>query len=257
MCRWVLAALAVALLALLGGCGGSGDSTGSGGGGGKLVVSAASSLDDAFTAYAKSFPGDDIKQSFAGSDTLAAQIEQGARPDVYAAADTEYPRRLYQRGLVEKPRVFAGNRLTIAVPAGSEISSIDDLAKPGTKIVIGDKTVPVGSYTLEVLDRLPAAQRKAILDNVVSEEPEVTAVVGKLTQGAADAGFVYVTDAKAAGKELKTLRIPASLQPDVAYGVAIVKDSPNPSLAKKFVAGLLAPGAGATDLREAGFLPPP
>ena len=160
-------------------------------------------------------------------------------------------------GLVEKPRVFAGNRLTIAVPAGSEISSIDDLTKPGTKIVIGDKTVPVGSYTLEVLDRLPAAQRKAILDNVVSEEPEVTAVVGKLTQGAADAGFVYVTDAKAAGKELKTIRIPASLQPDVAYGVAIVKDAANPSLAKKFVAGLFAPGAGATDLREAGFLPPP
>ena len=257
MRRWVLAALAVALLALLGGCGGSDDSTGSGGGGGKLVVSAASSLDDAFTAYAKSFPGDDIKQSFAGSDTLAAQIEQGARPDVYAAADTEYPQRLYQRGLVEKPRVFAGNRLTIAVPAGSEISSIDDVTKPGTKIVIGDKTVPVGSYTLEVLDRLPAAQRKAILDNVVSEEPEVTAVVGKLTQGAADAGFVYVTDAKAAGKELKTIRIPASLQPDVAYGVAIVKDAPNPSLAKKFVAGLFAPGPGATDLREAGFLPPP
>ena len=256
MRRWVLAALAVALLALLGGCGGSDDSTGSGGGG-KLVVSAASSLDDAFTAYAKSFPGDDIKQSFAGSDTLAAQIEQGARPDVYAAADTEYPQRLYQRGLVEKPRVFAGNRLTIAVPASSEISSIDDLTKPGTKIVIGDKTVPVGSYTLEVLDRLPAAQRKAILDNVVSEEPEVTAVVGKLTQGAADAGFVYVTDAKAAGKELKTIRIPASLQPDVAYGVAIVKDAANPSLAKKFVAGLFAPGAGATDLREAGFLPPP
>ena len=107
-----------------------------------------------------------------------------------------------------------------------------------------------------MLDRLPAAQRKAILDNVVSEEPEVTAVVGKLTQGAADAGFVYVTDAKAAGKELKTIRIPASLQPDVAYGVAIVKDAANPSLAKKFVAGLFAPGAGATDLREAGFLPP-
>ncbi len=253
----MLAALAVAILAVLGGCGSSDDTTGSGGGGGKLVVSAASSLQDAFTAYAKSFPDDEIKQSFAGSDTLAAQIEQGARPDVFAAADTEYPQQLYKQGLVEKPRVFAGNRLTIAVPAGSEISSIDDLAKPGTKIVIGAKSVPVGSYTLEVLGRLPAQQRKAILENVVSEEPEVSAVVGKLTQGAADAGFVYVTDAKAAGGQLKTIRIPASLQPDVAYGVAIVKDAPNPSLAKKFVAGLFAPGAGATDLREAGFLPPP
>jgi molybdate transport system substrate-binding protein len=221
------------------------------------VVSAASSLEDAFTDYAKSFPGDDIKQSFAGSDTLAAQIENGARPDVYAAADTEYPRQLYREGLVEKPRVFAANRLTIAVPADSDISSIDDLTRPGTKIVIGAKSVPIGSYTLEVLDRLPGAQRRAILDNVVSEEPEVAAVVGKLTQGAADAGFVYVTDAEAAGGDLKTIRIPPALQPDVAYGVAIVKDAPNPSLAKKFVSGLFTPGDRAADLREAGFLPPP
>lgn len=259
MRRWMLAALAVVgVLALLGGCGGGGDTTGSSGGGGnQLLVSAASSLDNAFTAYAKSFPGDEIKQSFAGSDTLAAQIQNGARPDVFAAADTEYPQQLYEQGLVEKPRVFAGNRLTIAVPADSNISSIDDLTKPGTTIVIGAKSVPVGSYTLEVLSRLPAAQRQAILDNVVSEEPEVAAVVGKLTQGAADAGFVYVTDAKAADGQLSTIRIPASLQPDVAYGVAIVKDAPNPSLAKRFVAGLFAPGAGATELREAGFLPPP
>ncbi len=252
------AALAVAFLAVLAGCGGGGaDTSAGGGGGGKLVVSAASSLEDAFTRYAESFPDDDIKQSFAGSDTLAAQIRNGARPDVYAAADTEYPQQLYEEGLVEKPQVFASNRLTIAVPKGSDISSIDDLARPGTKVVIGAGSVPVGSYTLEVLGRLPAAQREAILANVVSEEPEVAAVVGKLIQGAADAGFVYVTDAKAAEGDLRTIRIPPALQPDVAYGVAIVKDAPNPSLARKFVAGLFAPGAGAAALREAGFLPPP
>jgi molybdate transport system substrate-binding protein len=256
--RTILAALAIAILALSAGCGSGGDgSTGSSGGAGQLVVSAASSLQDVFTEYAKSFPGDDIKQSFAGSDTLAAQIANGARPGVFAAADTSYPQQLYEKGLVEKPQIFAGNRLTIAVPKDSEIDSIDDLTKPGTKIVIGAKSVPVGSYTLEVLDRLPAAQRKAILDKVVSEEPEVAAVVGKVAQGAADAGFVYVTDTKAAAGELKTVRIPAALQPDVGYGIAIVKDGPNPALAKKFVAGLFAPGAGAADLRQAGFLPPP
>jgi molybdate transport system substrate-binding protein len=254
----LLTVFAVAILALLVGCGGNDDdTTGSGGVGGELVVSAASSLEDVFTEYAESYPGDEIKQSFAGSDTLAAQIEQGARPDVFAAADTTYPQQLYEKGLVEKPQTFAGNRLTVAVPEDSEIDSIDDLAEPGTEIVIGAKSVPVGSYTLEVLGRLPVAQRKAILGNVVSEEPEVAGVVGKLSQGAADAGFVYVTDVKAAGGELKTVQIPLSLQPDVAYGVAIVKGGANPSLAKKFIAGLFAPGAGAADLREAGFLPPP
>lgn len=257
--RLTAAAVLIGLSLALGGCGGSDDSptTDAGGGGATLVVSAASSLQDAFTEYAKSFPDAEIKQSFAGSDMLAAQIRNGARPDVYTAADTEYPQQLYREGLVSKPRVFASNRLTIAVPKGSGISSMSDLVKPGTKIVIGAKSVPVGSYTLEVLGRLPAAEREAILSNVVSEEPEVAAVVGKLTQGAADAGFVYVTDAEAAGSALKTIPIPASLQPDVAYGVAIVKGASNPALAKEFVDGLFAPGAGAKGLARAGFLPPP
>jgi molybdate transport system substrate-binding protein len=252
------AAAAALIVLVLAGCGGGGDgTTASGGGGGELVVSAASSLEDAFTEYAKSFPDADIKQSFAGSDTLAAQIENGARPDVYAAADTEYPEQLYKQGLVAKPRVFASNRLVVAVPKGSGISSLSDLAKPGTKVVIGAKSVPVGSYTLEVLNRLPAAEREAILANIVSEEPEVSAVVGKLTQGAADAGFVYATDVKAAAADLRTIRIPESLQPLVAYGVAIVKGASNPGLAQQFVDGLFAPGDGATALRQAGFLPPP
>ncbi|MFN8159437.1 MAG: molybdate ABC transporter substrate-binding protein [Solirubrobacterales bacterium] len=247
--------LCVVLALAAAGCGSGGGST-SGDGDGELIVSAASSLQDAFTEYAKSFPDEEIKQSFAGSDTLAAQIRNGARPDVFASADTSYPRQLYGDGLVEKPRVFTANRLTIAVPRGSPIDSIDDLARPGTKLVIGAKSVPVGSYTLEVLGRLPAGERRAILGNVVSEEPEVSAVVGKLTQGAADAGFVYVTDARAAGADLKTVPIPPSLQPDVAYAVAIVKGAANPPLARRFVAGLFAPGAGAAALERAGFLPP-
>jgi molybdate transport system substrate-binding protein len=249
------AALLVAL-AIAGCGGGSSDSTGGGGDTGKLVVSGASSLEDAFTAYAKTFPNADIKQSFAGSDTLAAQIENGARPDVFASADTQYPQELYEKGLVSKLRVFAANRLVIAVPSGSDIHSLAGLAEPGTKIAIGAKSVPVGSYTLEVLNRLAASQRKAILDNVVSEEPEVAGVIGKLTEGAADAGFVYVTDVKAAGDSLKVVRIPKALQPDVAYGVAIVKGAANPGLAEKFVDGLFAPGAGSKALLAAGFLPP-
>jgi molybdate transport system substrate-binding protein len=245
----VAVALALAVLGL-GACGG-GDASQQ-----QLVVSAASSLEDAFTEYAKSFPDADIRQSFAGSDQLAAQIRQGARPDVYAAASTDYPDQLYEDGLVEKPRVFAANRLVIAVPKGSEIHSLSDLAKPGITLVIGDPTVPVGSYAHEVLDRLPAAERKAILANVRSEEPEAAGIVAKLGGGAADAGFVYITDVKAAGADLRAIRLPAGLQPDVAYGVAIVKDASNPELAHRYVDGLFN-GDGKRELHSAGFLPPP
>ena len=144
----------------------------------------------------------------------------------------------------------------IVVPAGSEISSLSQLAKPGVKLVIGDESVPVGAYTREVLGRLPQAEREAILANVRSEEPEVAAVVAKVVQGAADAGFVYRTDAVSAGDAVTAIEIPRKLQPDVAYGGAVVNGSGDPEAASQFIAGLLD-GEGAEDLRRAGFLPPP
>lgn len=231
-------------------CGGSGDS-----GSDQLVVSAASSLQTAFTDYADA-AGIDAKQSFAGSDDLAAQIRQGVEPDVYAAANTTLPAELYKEGLVEKPVVFATNSLVLAVPKGSAISSIEDLTKPGTTIAIGDPEVPVGSYTREILDKLPPDQSKAILANVRSQEPEVSGIVGKLTQGAVDAGFVYTTDVTASDGALLAIELPASLQPDVAYAAAVVVGASNPSGAQTFIDGLLH-GDGASALRQAGFKPPP
>jgi molybdate transport system substrate-binding protein len=256
----LLLAAGVLAIAVLAGCGSGGSSTGSTGnggssGGGTLIVLGASSLTEAVTKYGESFEGADVKASFAGSDELAAQIQQGAKADVFASADTEYPKELFEEGLVEKPQVFAGNELVIAVPEGSEIKSLADLTKPGTKIVIGDPSVPVGSYTRTVLGRLPAAEREAIMSNVVSEETEVASIVAKLEQGAADAGFVYVTDEKAA-EGLEPVSIPAKLQPDVEYGIAVVKSSGDKPAAEEFVAGLIE-GEGQEDLREAGFLPPP
>ena len=124
------------------------------------------------------------------------------------------------------------------------------------KLVIGDESVPVGAYTREVLGRLPQAEREAIFANVRSEEPEVAAVVAKVLTGAADAGFVYRTDARSAGAEAKAIEIPAGLQPDVAYGGAVVSGSGDPEAASQFIAGLID-GEGADDLRRVGFLPPP
>jgi molybdate transport system substrate-binding protein len=222
-----------------------------------LTVSAATSLKSPMTAYAGRFPGATVRASFAGSDELAAQIRQGVKPDVFAAANTTLPDQLYKEGLVEKPRVFAANRLVLAVPAsGAKVASLDDLAKPGTTIAIGAETVPVGSYTRKVLAKLPPERSKAILANVRSNEPDVGGVVGKVAQGAVDAGFVYVTDVKAASGELRAIDLPAGLQPQVSYGVAVVKGAKHPEQAKAFVDGLLR-GAGRKALGAAGFLPPP
>ncbi|MGN6275904.1 MAG: molybdate ABC transporter substrate-binding protein [Solirubrobacterales bacterium] len=231
---------------------------GCGGGGGEptLTVLGASSLTEALGKYGESFKGAKVRNSFAGSDELAAQIKQGAKADVFASADTEYPAELHREGLVGKPVVFARNRLVVVTPEGVSVKSLADLARPGTKIVIGDPGVPVGAYTREVIARLPAAERKAILANVRSEEPEVTAVLAKVTSGAADAGFVYVTDAKTVAGQVRTIQIPGRLQPAVAYAAVVVSDSGDREAARRYLRGLLH-GEGATDLREAGFLPPP
>src|SRR5262245_41534729 len=193
----------IALLALLTACGGD-DSSSSSSSKPTLTVSAATSLKKAISAYGSEFPEASVRSSFAGSDELAAQIRQGVKPDVFASANTTLPDALYKDGLVEKPRVFASNKLVLAVPAsGAKVTSLKDLEKPGMKIAMGSETVPVGSYTRKVLDKLPPSESKAILANVRSNEPDVGGVVGKVSQGAVDAGFVYVTDVKGAGGKLK------------------------------------------------------
>ena len=209
----------------------------------------------ALTAYGAKFEPAHVRLSFAGSDELAAQIRQGVKPDVFASANTKLPEALFTEGLVEKPVVFARNRLVIAVPAADDkITSVDDLARPGVKLAIGSQSVPIGEYTRRVLARLGPERSKAILANVRSNEPNVSGVVGKLSQGAVDAGFVYVTDVEAA-KDMNAIELPAELQPSVEYGVAIVKGAKNRAAATQFVDGLLH-GDGARLLRDAGFEAP-
>jgi molybdate transport system substrate-binding protein len=254
----MLGALLTTVAMAVAGCG-TGD-TASGGSDGdrpQLTVSAAASLKTAFTAYGKRFPDAAARFSFAGSDELAAQIQQGVKPDVYAAANTKLPDQLYAKGLVEKPTVFAGNRLVLAVPAaGAKVTSFQDLASDGVNLAIGAKDVPVGAYTRTVLEKLPVAQSKAILANVRSEEPDVAGITGKLTQGAVDAGFLYVSDVRATDGKLKAIELPAELQPSVAYGAAVVKGTKHPEEAKAFISGL-SDGSGAQALKDAGFEPPP
>lgn len=242
-------ALATAVAALLvAGCG-------SVGGRSDLVVSAASSLTSALSDYGPHFKPARVRLSFGGSDELAAQIRSGGSADVFAAANTKLPDQLYAEGRVQKPVDFTANRLVLAVPATTKaVKSLDDVARPGVKLAVGSPSVPIGSYTRQVLDRLPSAERARILANVRSEEPDVTGIVGKLTQGAVDAGFVYRTDVAATRGGLRAIALPDRLQPTVVYAAAVVKGTHHGKEARRFVDGLVH-GAGQAALRRAGFLP--
>jgi molybdate transport system substrate-binding protein len=136
------------------------------------------------------------------------------------------------------------------------VRGLSDLERPGLTLAIGSPSVPVGAYTRAVLSRLGRARSNRILANVRSEEPDVQGVVGKLTQGAVDAGFVYATDVRATGGRLVAIPLPATLHPQTAYAAAVVRGTGRAAAARRFVAGLRA-GPGQRALRAAGFEPPP
>jgi molybdate transport system substrate-binding protein len=205
-------------------------------GSGRLAVFAAASLTEAF-------PKLDSRAafSFAGSDQLAAQIQLGARVDVFAAASPKYPELLYQQGLCQKPVPFVTNTLVLIVPKSNPagIHSVDDLTRPGVKLVVGDPTVPVGSYTQTVLKNLGLGPR--VLRNVVSRETDVKGVVAKVALGEADAGFVYVTDVKPVRSKVQAIGIRESAQPHVLYEACVVRNAPHLRAAYRFLTALIRP----------------
>jgi molybdate transport system substrate-binding protein len=212
----------------------------------RLTVFAASSLTGAFRDFD---PAE--RYSFAGSDTLAAQIEQGAPADVFASASPKYTQDLYRRGLVERPVAFASNRLVLIVPKSNPagLRSVYDLARKDVKLVIAALSVPVGSYTRKALARLGLSK---VLAEVVSQEPDVKSVVGKVALGQADAGFVYVTDVRPAASDVKAIGLPARAQPRVQYEIAVVASSTRKAAARAWVKRVLGK-AGQSALARAGF----
>jgi molybdate transport system substrate-binding protein len=241
-----LTVIATAAVVVLAACGDE-----EAGAGGELTVSAAASLTEGFEAYAEDTPADE-RFSFAGSDELAAQIRHGVPVDVFAAANTSLPEELAKEGKLGEPVTFASNQLVLAVPAGGEADSLNALARPGVTLVIGAEGVPVGDYTRAVLARLGAERSEAILANVRSNEPDVKGIVGKLTQGAADAGFVYASDVAAARDELRAIELDPKLEPKASYGAGVVEAAEQPDAAEAFVDDLAAGGCHEA-LVAAGF----
>lgn len=212
-----------------------------------ITVFAAASLTQIFPRIDRA-----PRYNFAGSDQLAVQIRQGAPVDVYAAASPKQAELLFRDGLVLKPAVFATNKLIVLVPRSNPggIQSVYDLRRPGLKIVIGDSTVPIGTYTRQILDTLGISAD--VVKNVVSEETDVKGIVAKVALGEADAGFVYATDAKPVASRTRVVALPAWAQPPIRYEIAVAKSSSNAVAAKAFVRKVLSK-RGRLLLTRAGF----
>lgn len=215
----------------------------------QLTVYAAASLTNVFRAV-----DSQEKYSFGGSNALATQITQGAPADVFASANMTLPKQLFQNGACSKPVVFTRNKLVIVVPRKNpaNIRSIYSLTKSGVKIDIAAKGVPVGSYTLQILQNMNLTN--AVLKNVVSQETDVREVLAKVALGEVDAGFVYSTDAKTVHRKVRLVKIPAWAQPKVQYGICVVSSSSHKSAAHAFIKRVLSK-TGQRKLHHFGFLP--
>jgi molybdate transport system substrate-binding protein len=214
----------------------------------QITVYAAASLTNVFPAIDKT-----EKYSFGGSNTLAAQITQGAPADVFASANMTLPKQLFEKGLCSKPVVFTRNTLVIVVPSSNpaHIHSVYDLTRSGIKLDIAAPGVPVGSYTLQVLKNMNLSS--AVLKNVVSQETDVREVLAKVALAEADAGFVYSTDAKTVPGKVTVVKVPAWAQRKVQYGICVVSHSSDKTDAKAFIKRVLSK-AGQRKLHRFGFL---
>jgi molybdate transport system substrate-binding protein len=243
--------VALGLVSCGGGSGGGSDSGGSGGGGeeqgGTLTILAASSLTDAFGELGNTFEeqnqGVEVKQTFGASSDLLAQIQQGAPADVFASAAEEEMNTAVKDGLVpRKPEVFVKNREVIMVPKDNpaNINSLDDMAKPDTKLVLAAKDVPAADYAIEILGKANKEYgpdfEQDVLSNVVSREVDVRASVNRVVVGDADATFGYASDYTPDIRDkVKVIKIPPEQNIVATYPIAALKDAKAPELAKKWV----------------------
>jgi molybdate transport system substrate-binding protein len=192
--------------------------------------------------------------SFGSTGTLATQITNGAPADVLMGANTTTAASLYAAGIVEKPVNFTRNTLAVVVPKANPagITSIYDLVKPGLKIDEAASSVPVGSYTLQVLNQM--GLNAAVQANVVSQETSDANVVSKVALGQVDAGFVYLSDYAIDPTHLTLIKVPAWAQPKITYSMAIVTKSPNQTAAQAWIDKILSPAGQAIFVKD-GFLP--
>jgi molybdate transport system substrate-binding protein len=220
-----------------------------------LRVFAASSLTDPFRSLESDWKGDPewrpLEFQFAASSTLAMQLEEGASADVLATADEPTMKRVADKGLVEKPVLFARNRLVIAVEEGNpkRIAKLADLARPDLIVVLAAPEVAAGRYARQLLDGAKVAVAPKSL------EENVKAVLTKVALGEADAGIVYASDIHSAADQVDLVTVPEAESVEVSYWIAPLRKSAQPDVARAFVKLVLgASGRGA--LEEVGFLLP-
>lgn len=233
-----------------------------------LTVFAAASLHGAFEEIGGIYEnetGMSVAYNFDGSQALATQIKNGAYADVLATANQKQMNSVMDAGLIdnESVTIFAKNKLSLIIPVDNpaQIKNLTDLAKPGVKIVIGARDVPVGDYARRIIEKLGNDSAYGenytsnVLANVISEETNVNYVVTKVALGEADVGFAYISDVSGdLADRIGRIEIPDEYNVIGEYPIAVMEESTHPDESQRFVE-LVSSDEGRAVLERHGFLP--
>lgn len=262
MKRAFIIAAVFLLSAVLSGCTATRGNSASSGGKAALRVMAAASLTEPLNEIAHEYeiqnPDVQLELNFANTQALVSQIEQGVGADVFLSANKKYMDEMQHKGYVGDYAMFVTNKLVAAVYREADISSLEDLAKPGIKLAVTDETAPIGEYTMEMLGKIEASGKFSagykgkFLANVRSREMDVKALVSKIQLGEVDAGIVYGTDVASGSQSIKTVEIPPEYNCVAQVPVAVLNGSGQQEEAEAFVAYLLS-DAGITIMEKYGF----
>lgn len=234
----------------------------------ELTVFTAASLTGAFTEIGQMYKNEtniNVVFNFDGSQVLRTQIENGGYADMFVSANAKQMNIMKNEGFMNNSSitVFTKTKPVIIVPKDNpgKIQNISYLSKPGIKIVIGTKDVPIGDYTLQILAKLANDSiygpefRKLVMENVVSNETNVNYITSKVALGEADAGFAYKSDiTKDLSGKITKIEIPDKYNVIATYPMGILKQSKYPSQAVEFI-NFVKSDKGMAVLEKYGFEP--
>jgi molybdate transport system substrate-binding protein len=234
----------------------------------ELVAFTAASLTGAFGEIGQLYKNEtnvSVAFNFDGSQALRTQLENGAYADIFASANNKQMNAVKNDGLMNNDSIviFTKNKLSLIVPKGNpaKIGSLADLSKPGLKIVIGTKDVPVGDYAMQIINKLgndssfgPEYKQK-VLANIISQETNVNYVVTKVALGEADVGFAYISDVtKDLSSKVDKVAIPDEYNAIAEYPMGMLKGSKYPAESQRFIE-LATSEKGKAILEKYGFMP--
>lgn len=222
-----------------------------------VTVFAAASLKESLDAVSKSFEGASghkVAISYAASNALAKQIENGAPADIFISADLDWVDYVEARNLVApgSRRNLLANDLVLVAPAAS---TVQVKVAPGVNVaqVLGDKrialanpdAVPAGKYAKAAFTSLGAW---SAIERKVAAADNVRAALALVARGEAPLGVVYRTDAMAEKNVRVVDTFPAGSHPPIVYPLVQLRRSASPAAAA-FVTHLSSPESRAAFAR--------